>query len=68
MDMTDTTNCSFCASAEGKHECNAFGFHPPVKILFDSSNINDDFCDCADGSDEGETSACDMLFSERTVA
>lgn len=42
--------------------------HPAIKIPF--SAVNDDFCDCPDGSDEPGTSACSHLsrFSALTVA
>ena len=58
---------SFCNLGRGmsSHECNAFGFDPPLKISLLSSNFNDGFCDCADGSDEGGTNACDIVFSKR---
>jgi protein kinase C substrate 80K-H len=53
-------NSGSCRSVEDSFTCIS-SFSREKKIKISSESFNDDYCDCADGSDEPLTSACSGL-------
>ena len=47
---------------QGKFQC------LQSKELIEKDLVNDDYCDCSDGSDEPSTSACSHLPNSRLAA